>query len=440
MNRGSASPRAVCFQGFCDGLANAFSSCGEDLKTMWNFPEVTTEEFVLSGLSTPALRERAVRPRARFSTEVAKYIRDRWTNGEDVVDCFGGPGVFAKTIEKVDLLDEVFRSAAGAYFCLGNSPAEASQSFAATQLKYRRTGIRPSLPGQVAHYLDLIAFPEKDPHYHAALLVAARAELEHHSRPEYHSTYHSSDVIAATIEFLKKNNTLSVPSARSPVKLSRQELAIGIIAAAGHDIGHPGGKNALPGEKVASDPFRLERQSISIIKPLLHATGIPQKSIARIEVAILATSPDASGPGKLHREIEAPLTQDLALQTISQNLRCADLAQSCMFGLRSNEIATQDLQAEWGNRGYSDELVGDTEAEDGFLIPNGQTIKARKGFLDFVAYGESGPDAAGAKAAVGEKYSDLYADTKAQWDSVKRLEKSHAVLSICFGPATSRPS
>jgi hypothetical protein len=100
---------------------------------MWNFPEIITEEFVLLGLNTPVLRKTAERPQTRFSTEVAEYIRDQWTNHEDVVETFGGPGVFANTIANIDALDEVFRSAGGDYFHVGSSSAEALKNFAATQ-------------------------------------------------------------------------------------------------------------------------------------------------------------------------------------------------------------------------------------------------------------------------------------------------------------------
>lgn len=222
---------------------------------------------------------------------------------------------FDRTVEEIDALDQVFEATGGRYFQLGSTPVEASRNFADTQLQYRRTGVRPSLSGQVAHYLDQIAFPKNDPHYDAALLVAARAELEHPSRPEYHNSYHSSDVIAATIEFLKKNNVLAVQGVSGAVKLSRQELAIGIIAAAGHDIGHPGGKNALPSEKTAADPFRLERASVSIITPLLEEVGLPSQSIERITTAILATSPDCKEPSP---ELGL-LAADPALRVITQH-------------------------------------------------------------------------------------------------------------------------
>lgn len=416
---------------------------------MWNFPEVTTKEFVLLGLSTAAARKPISLPYPRHSTEVANYIHSAWAGNPAVAANFGGLDVFNKTVDKIDALDEIFQSTAGGYFHLGSTAKETSQNFADSQLEYRRTGVRPSLPGQVAHYLDLIAFLKRDPYYKAAVLVAARAEVEHDSYPEYHNAYHSSDVIAATMEFLKKNNVLSGQAVQGAVKLSRQELAIGIIAAAGHDIGHPGGKNALPGERVAPDPFRLERQSVSIIKPLLRLAGISAESVERITALILATSPDCNGPRKLLQEIgrlhdagqpiewqrladhqKFPelrvLAEDPAIRVIAQNLMCADLGQSCLFGLRSNMIATEALQTEWGNRGYGDQLLGDTIAADGTVIPDGQTVKARKGFLDFVAYGAVGPQAAGARAAVGQNYAALYADTRARFDSERVREACSA--------------
>jgi hypothetical protein len=322
-------------------------------------------------------------------------------------------------------------------------------------LDYKLTGVRPSLPGQVAHYLDQIALSKDTPEYEAAILVAARAEVEHANRPEYHDAYHFSDVIATTAEFLKKNNVLSVQGTPGTVKISRSQFAIGIAAATGHDVGHAGGKNAFPGETVAPDPFRLERQSIQIIEPLLQAAGISPDSIARISAAILATSPDSNGPRNLLREMDRLhrrgeqiawhklpdhekfgelelLAQDPIARVIAQNLRCADLAASSMFGLRSNEIATYALQAEWRTRGYVDRLVGDITADDGVVIEGGQTLRARKGFLDFAAFGEGELPAAGANAAVGRNYADFYADAKAKVDLVQIQQTAHAELALCF--------
>ncbi len=46
---------------------------------------------------------------------------------------------------------------------------------------------------------------------------------EHASHPEYHGPYHFSDVVAQTIEFLKKNNELAANNVWGAVMLSPQE-------------------------------------------------------------------------------------------------------------------------------------------------------------------------------------------------------------------------
>jgi hypothetical protein len=384
------------------------------------------------------------------SLELSECIRRTWSRNSAVLSIFGGEQAFNCTLDKIAALDHEFRSTSGIYFHLGSSHAETARNFADTHLSYWQTGIRPSLPALAAHYLDGVGLSLEDPYYKAALLVATRGELDHVNRPQYHGPNHFSDVLAATIEFLKKNNELADAGIGAAFKLSPHELAVGVIAAAGHDLGHPGGKNTLPGEKLASDPFRLEKKSVEMIKVLVLEAGIPSKSIARIEATVLTTSPDLNGPRKLLAEIDKLhnrgeqieweklayhetfpdlnlLGTDPVVRVVSQNLRAADLAQSCMFGLRANEIATAALQAEWKSGGYPDQLLGNSRLLDGTVIREGQTIKARKGFLDFAAWGKEGPDAAGAQAAAGQNYSALYADTKAKLEIVQAEESAHAV-------------
>jgi hypothetical protein len=436
---------------------------------MWNFPEIVVEDLVLLNIGEPKFRDAVTAPASRLATRIAQSMHNTWADNPAVVANFGGRIPFEaainfeSTVAKIDELDAFFESTEGAYFHLGDGPKETERNFADTQLKYRRTGVRPSLPGQVAYYLDHLAISRDDPYYRAALLIAARAEVEDPSRPEYHNACHTSDVVAATVEFLKKNNVRAVQGGEGAVKLSRQQIMIGVIAAAAHDIGHPGGKNALPSEKVASDPLRLERQSAAIVEPLLEIAGIPADSIAQIRAAILATSPDANGPKALLNEIDRlhhfgawiqwealpdrerfaelrPLAEDAALRVIVQTLRAADLAESCLFGSKANEIATRDLQAEWRNHAYSDVLIGDAIAEDGSTIPNGKTVQARRRLLDSCAYGEAGPIAAGVRAAAGVNYAQLYADTKAESELVKIMIDTHGMLSICLHPVRSRLS
>lgn len=80
--------------------------------------------------------------------------------------------------------------------------------------------------------------------------------------------------------------------------------------------------------------------------------------------------------------------------------------------------------------GYMDKLLGYSIAAEGAVIRDDQSLRTRKGFLDFAAYGENGPDAAGVKAAVGQNYSHLYADTKAKLDVVRLEDATHGARSV----------
>ena len=122
---------------------------------------------------------------------------------------------------------------------------------------------------------------------------------------------------------------------------------------------------------------------------------------------------------------------DPATRAIAQNLRCADLAQSCLFGTESNQIATLALQNEWSSRGYSDTLLGDIVAEDGKVIPGGKTVRARMGFLDFGAFAESGPTAAGARAQSDKTMPICTQTARCGWtECAPRKSRMRCYLSI----------
>jgi hypothetical protein len=55
-----------------------------------------------------------------------------------------------------------------------------------------------------------------------------------------------------------------------------------VVAAAIHDLGHDGGSNE-------GEPFRMERRSLVHARPYLTRTGMPEKSLERLEALLLAT-------------------------------------------------------------------------------------------------------------------------------------------------------
>ena len=386
--------------------------------------------------------------RPTSAADLVKMIRDEAVNHPEVVNNFGGKDAFEKNLQNIEKLDTRFQSTGGVFFKLGSSAAETAQNFADTQLKWRETGGRPSIVGEVAHYLDEIGLNRNDPLYKANLLVAARAEIEAATgSPGYHNQNHFLDVNAQTIEFLKKNNELAAQGVPGAVRLTTQELAEGLLSANRHDVGHPGGKNitveeVAAGQKVASDPFRLEQRSVDITEPLLKAAGLDEAATKRSNVAVLTTSPDMNGPGKLLKEIDRLhnegrpieweklpdhekfpqlelLAADPQARVISQNLRASDTGESSLYGAEANRRATVDLDREW--QGY--QKAGDATAK--LLNPDGETVKpgARWGFLEFVTGGKKGPDAPAVQAAVGENYQALY---KQSVEDLEKFKKDNA--------------
>ncbi len=184
---------------------------------------------------------------------------------------------------------------------------------------------------------------QEDAYSQAAMLVSARAELEHVSGPEYHNAFHFSDVTAVTMAFLKRNNVLSVQGVPGAVKLSRQEITIGIIAAAGHDLDIQEERMRFPARSLQPTRSGLERHSVAIIKPLLRAAGIPAESIERI-TAILATSAARNRPRWLLNEIDRLhlVGQQIEWQTIAEHEKVPELR--LLAEVPSIRVIAQNLQ------------------------------------------------------------------------------------------------
>src|SRR5262249_54774026 len=152
---------------------------------------------------------------------------------------------------------------------------ETAERFTRIHIEQYRDGARPSLPLLVAHHLDDIGLAPDSPHYKAALLAAARAEVDGATVPQYHNKNHFADVTAQTAEFLNHNNTLADKGVAGAHKLTIEEIADSITAAVAHDIDHPGGKNAPPGERAtAKNRLRLEEASFDALEPLLKKAGL----------------------------------------------------------------------------------------------------------------------------------------------------------------------
>ncbi|MEZ0226963.1 MAG: hypothetical protein ACAH83_20595 [Alphaproteobacteria bacterium] len=357
-------------------------------------------------------------------------LREMAAKDPSIVETFGGREAFDRTVSKIGGLDTKFQQTGGIFFALGSSPQESAERFTQIHIEQYREGARPSLPALVAHHLDDIGLSKESPHYKAALLVAARAEVDLANTPQYHNKNHYADVTAHVAEFVKKNNELAergVPGAR---KLSVEEMADSITAAVAHDIDHPGGKNAAPGTMAdASNRLKLEEQSFRAIEPLLKEAGLTTGAIDDIHTMIQTTSPDgphsilkfiakAQQEGKPVewekidpnnkmpelRELAEKLAKDPKLTARAAMLEDADLGASAFEGKKSNVVMSEVFTQELMERNYNENLKGPS---------------ARQGFSDFVV-GE-GPASAAAQDALGANYKQMYAETKPIANQMKTL-------------------
>lgn len=346
-----------------------------------------------------------------------------------MVELLGGLEKFEAAKQSISRHDTNFHQSGGLFFALGKTALDTAQAFTAIHVEnYRKTG-RPSLAALVTHHLDDIGLTPDSPHYKAAVMVAARAEIDLAVRPEYHNTHHFADVTAHVAVMLKHHNVLAHQGLPGVHKISKEDMADTLTAAVAHDLDHPGGKNQLPGQDPAVvDPFRLEEKSFQIILPLLQEAGLPPKSIDDIHTMIRTTSPDGplhllkavikthhAGQGvdwttiphhERFPELEV-LAMDSQLAERSAILEDADLGASAFEGLESSKEMSRALTDELQTRGYRNKQ-GQLEDLKGDF--------ARKMFATYVV--GDGPSSRAGQAAVGQNYHDLLMHTEQRLSDV----------------------
>lgn len=367
-----------------------------------------------------------------------------------VVRLLGGAERFEATKQSISKNDTSFQERGGVFFEIGKSPLDTAQAFTEIHVEqYRDTG-RPSLPALVAHHLDDIGLAKDSPHYKAAVLVAARAEIDLAVRPEYHNTNHFADVTAHVANLLKHNNRLAQQGVPGAQAFTKEEIADSITAAVGHDLDHPGGKNPLPGQAPGTfDHYRLEEQSFQAMLPLLKEAGLPQKSIDEIHTMIQTTSPDGphgilkdvarahhSGHGVIWEEIKnhekfpelKVLADNPRLAERAAILEDSDLGASAFEGLQSNIYMSRVLTDEVQNRGYKNKAGAPENLNGDF---------SRKMFGQFVV-GE-GPASLAAQDALGSNWTGLMVETERNLAAAAAKETPAADTGSKFAAAPKEP-
>lgn len=384
---------------------------------------------------------------------IADMIKDIAASNPAIIVDLGGQDTFDKTIKKISAFDTQFSERGQVFFSLGATPMETAERFTQIHIEqYRDTG-RPSLPALVAHHLDDIGLAKDSPHYKAAVLVAARAEIDLAKTPQYHNTEHYADVTAHVAELLKRNNELAAAGVPGAIKLTKEEMADSITAAVGHDLEHPGGKNNLPGQKPGEfDPLRLEKIAFNAMLPLMQEAGLPQKSIDEIKVMIMTTSPDGphgmlksmakshidGTPIDFDKFVHAAkfpelrvLVDDPKLTARAAILEDSDLGASAFEGMKSNTKMSQIFTEELQERDYR-KMAAPDQLED--LRGPG----ARLGFSKFVV--GDGPASLAAQASVGQNYTEMFKATEEELrQSQVAATKERNIPTVSAAPKADEP-
>ena len=181
--------------------------------------------------------------------------------------------------------------------------------------------------------------------------IGEKVDASIHDLPSYHNQYHVAEVVMATYILAKREH------------LSNARIGEIVVAAAAHDLGHPGGNNTTP--------FEIETLSSKIAEPILRKCAWNEEHLFRFRKMLLATDFVNGVPGarndyrKTHALPEENEERILAAQCLL--LTEADVLFSC-FTTEYNEELSKLLSQEWN------------------LPTSNLTVKQRLGFLNSVTF------------------------------------------------------
>ena len=180
----------------------------------------------------------------------------------------------------------------------------------------------------------------------------------------YHNPAHTRNVAIGWANLAALNNRVAADDPAA-LTLGPDALALGLIAAFGHDLLHDGIGNGGKRNGVATDTgaaaqrhaFRLETIAANHVAGILRGCGVAPEQIAAVTAAILTTEP-SEGYAALHR---AKLGQDLtgggvfqggleapALFLMASLLRDADMLPSVALTASDHDYQSTLLGAEIG--------------------------------------------------------------------------------------------
>ncbi len=120
------------------------------------------------------------------------------------------------------------------------------------------------------------------PDFMNAMLVSAILGQIENPQP-FHSNLHYKKVLLQGLRMIAVHNEIFEGTRRA---LSEPDIALLMIAACIHDLGHDGKGNVVKGQL---QPYRLEQRSFDLAYPYLKLCGIEEADLQRLRAIILAT-------------------------------------------------------------------------------------------------------------------------------------------------------
>src|SRR5208283_4205500 len=147
---------------------------------------------------------------------------------------------------------------------------------------------RPSIAAILAACMDRLGCGPDDPVRRAATAGAVLASVP--CTNTYHNANHTREVVCCAVWLSEANAALADAAAPGAVPLASEDVALLLLLAVMHDIGHDGGTNTrADGGARCRVPYRLEDRSFALMHPVLRRAGFHHAVLAEIRAVIRST-------------------------------------------------------------------------------------------------------------------------------------------------------
>ena len=199
--------------------------------------------------------------------------------GEDFFD----PEILEQTIDKcrAAFAEDEQRMAAYTEVLYGEDYDTFGEKTTAIFSEWEEAGGGPILPAMVASAIREFNLDMNKPLVKASLLAAIMAEYP--NELQYHGNEHYRKVLFHVLRLMSVHNAMFDGTNR---KLTNPHIAILLIGACVHDLGHEGGDNLRDGMYT---PGHMEQFAMNLSRPYFEELGVDSDSFGELETIVFCT-------------------------------------------------------------------------------------------------------------------------------------------------------